>query len=206
MEASMRNKNTTIEYYDNNAISFVNSSIDADMHPMADLFLQYLPDQAKILDLGCGTGRDSLYFLQHGYESIPTDGSAEMCKIAAKLTGIPVRQLMFEDLAYDNEFDGVWACASLLHLGRQSIPCILKKVSSALKENGIAYLSFKYGNFEGTRNGRFFTDLSERDITFLCSKDTGLMLERYLITPDVRPGRDSEKWLNIFARKYSEDE
>ena len=61
----MRNKNTTIEYYDNNAISFVNSSIDADMHPMADLFLQYLPDQAKILDLGCGTGRDSLYFLQH---------------------------------------------------------------------------------------------------------------------------------------------
>ena len=61
----MRSENTTIEYYDNNAISFVNSSIDADMHPMADLFLQYLPDQAKILDLGCGTGRDSLYFLQH---------------------------------------------------------------------------------------------------------------------------------------------
>lgn len=86
------------------------------MHPIQDAFLSYLKPGARILDFGCGSGRDTKYFLEHGFEVDAIDGSERLCALAGKLTGIPVKQMLFEDLDAMDVYDGIWACASVLHL------------------------------------------------------------------------------------------
>ena len=191
----------TLRYYDQNATAFTASSIKANMSAVCERFLGLLPAGAYILDLGCGTGRDSRYFVDRGYRALPVDGSAEMCRIATETAGVQAVQKRFEELDFESEFDGVWACASLLHASREQLPVIMKKVNRALKPSGVAYLSFKYGVNAEIRNGRFFTDMKEEDISFLCNSETGFDVEEFFITEDVRPDRPGERWLNIYARK-----
>ncbi len=195
----------TISYYNEHAADFQNSVSTANMNSMCDRFLSYLSKPAHILDLGCGTGRDSLYFLDHGYTVLPMDASEAMCKIASKITGLTVRQLRFENLDYTDEFDGVWACASLLHVEREKLPAILRKINKALKPGGILYMSFKYGETTRKKEGRLFTDMTEKDLFFLCNESNGFELEDYYITADVRLERSDEKWLNIIAKKMNDN-
>lgn len=191
----------TIDYYNSNASEFQESILTANMKEACDRFLSYFTKAAYILDLGCGTGRDSRYFRSCVHFVLPVDASEEMCKIAAKVSGVTARLLKFEDLDYSEEFDGIWACASLLHVERDKIPEILSKVNDALKPNGILYMSFKYGKAAEERNGRFFTDMTEEDIPFLCNNNNGFEVRDYYISSDVRPERSNERWLNIIAQK-----
>ena len=124
-----------------------------------------------------------------------------MCRIATEVSGVTARQIRFEDLDYTNTFDGVWACASLLHAEREKLPGIICKINDALKPGGILYMSFKYGESSEERNGRFFTDMTENDLPFLCNADNGFEIIEYYISTDVRPERSNEKWLNIIAKK-----
>lgn len=195
----MGNQDHTIECYDTNASAFASDTVNVDISTIQDAFLSYLKEGSKILDLGCGTGRDSKYFLSKGFMAIPCDGSAGMCRIAEKNTGIKVRQLLFENLDYNNEFDGIWACSSLLHVPSSSLRGIFSLVHKALKKNGIFYFSFKYGSFEGDRKGRYFTDLTEKAIDEYIEKLFAPL--QIWITNDARPGRNEEKWLNVIARK-----
>lgn len=188
----------TISYYDHNAEVFTNSSINANMTPTCDEFLGYLQPNSHILDLGCGTGRDSRYFIAHGHSALPVDGSAEMCRIATEVSGVAAKQMLFQELNFTEEFDGVWACASLLHAERNQLPTILQKISVALKDGGILYMSFKYGTGDKERSGRFFSDMTEDDIPFLCD---GYKVIRTFITEDVRADHKDERWLNIFVKK-----
>jgi hypothetical protein len=96
-------------------------------------------------------------------------------------------------------FDGIWACASLLHIPTYEMVNVLNKCYNALKENGVMYCSFKLGEFEGERNGRFFTDLIEERFRQFVSKTNFNILE-VSITEDVRTDRD-EKWLNVIIKK-----
>ena len=106
----------TITYYNKNADAFIEGTINVDMTDIQMRFLATIPKESKILDLGCGSGRDSKFFASLGYHVIPVDGSPELCEKASEYTGLPVRCLLFEDLDYNSEFDAVWACASLLHV------------------------------------------------------------------------------------------
>ena len=194
------NKNQTIQYYNENAAAFVESTRNVDFHPIQDEFLEKLPTGAKILDLGCGSGRDTKYFLERGYEVDAIDGSAKLCALASEYTGIPVKCQLFQELAEVEKYDGIWACSSLLHLSLGKFGEVLYRIEKALKPQGILYMSFKYGVFEGERNGRYFLDFTEEKMNRLLETHEGLCQLRSFRTEDARPDR-KEKWLNLFLKK-----
>lgn len=193
--------NTTINYYNLNAKKFIENTQNADMHLTQDKFLQLLPESASILDFGCGSGRDTKYFLEKGYQVVATDGSAELCRLASSFTGIKVKEMLFQELDEIGVYDGIWACSSILHLAKQELLPVIQKMCIALKDNGVIYTSFKYSNFEGERNGRYFTDFMEDTFGEFIKVIPELTVEEQWITLDVRPGRGEEKWLNLILRK-----
>ncbi|WP_181980286.1 class I SAM-dependent methyltransferase [Mediterraneibacter faecis] len=193
--------NTTINYYNLNAKKFIENTQNADMHLTQDKFLQLLPESASILDFGCGSGRDTKYFLEKGYQVVATDGSAELCRLASSFTGIKVKEMLFQELDEIGVYDGIWACSSILHLPKQELLPVIRKMCIALKDNGVIYTSFKYSNFEGERNGRYFTDFTEDTFREFIKVIPELMIEDQWITLDVRPGRGEEKWLNLILQK-----
>lgn len=129
------------------------------------------------------------------------DGSAELCRVAREYTGVHVKQMLFHELDEVEKYDGIWACASILHAQKAELPDILRKMSLATKENGIIYVSFKYGDYEGERNGRYFTDMTEFSAKELLAAFPELVVEKQWITGDVRAGRGNERWLNMILRK-----
>ncbi len=194
-------KNSTLEYYDQNAEQFFKTTADVDFTDTQDRFLQYLQLGSRILDLGCGSGRDARYFLEKGYQVDATDGSAEICRLASEYTGIPVRQMLFNELDAEEEYDGIWACASILHLPEEELRDVMHRIGTALKEDGVFYTSFKYGDFAGERNGRYFRDFTEESFReFLTDFHEFRMTDQW-ITSDVRPNRGEEKWLNVLLRR-----
>ena len=194
-------KNKTLDYYNTNATTFASSTRSVDFTQTQDKFLCLLPPAATILDFGCGSGRDTKYFLDAGMCVDATDGSEELCKLASEYTGIPVQQMLFEELDAKAQYDGIWACSSILHLPKAVLQDVFKKMLEALKEHGVIYTSFKYGTFEGERNGRFFTDFTEETFQKFSVDIEGMQIEEMWITGDVRPGRGEERWLNLILRK-----
>lgn len=194
-------KNETLVYYNKNAQSFVDGTISVDFEQTQLKFTNKLKAGAYILDFGCGSGRDTKYFLSKGYQVDATDGSEELCKKASEFTGIEVKQMLFEELDETEKYDGIWACSSILHLGKSALKDVLQKMKAALKPDGVIYTSFKYGDFEGQRNGRYFTDFTLEAFQEYIKQIPGLVTEEYWITGDVRPGRGEEKWLNLILRK-----
>ena len=148
----------SIEYYDKNAVEYFERTVDINMQSWWDLFTEQLPEGASVLDLGCGSGRDSAYFISCGYDVTAMDASEEMCDLASIHIGQDVLHLSFAEMDFNQVFDGIWACASLLHVPSDEIDIILAKVINSLKINGILFLSFHYGEYEGVRDGRYFTD------------------------------------------------
>ena len=151
----------TIDYYDLNAKAFVVGTISVEFEDMQKRFLNKLPEQAVILDFGCGSGRDTKYFLEQGFRVEAIDGSKELCKIASEYTGIAVKHMLFQELNDMSKYDGIWACSSILHLPIGELEDVMRKMTEALKGKGVIYTSFKYGTFAGERNGRYFTDMTE---------------------------------------------
>ena len=192
--------NMTLNYYNQNADSFIEGTVSVNFKEVQDKFLQMLSGK-KILDFGCGSGRDTMYFLKSGFDVTATDGSEELCKYASEYTGIQVKQMLFQDLDEVDYYDGIWACSSILHLSKNELRIVMNKMSRALKAGGIIYTSFKYGNFEGERNGRYFTDFTEKTFEEFVGEIDNLQLKEEWITGDVRPGRGEEKWLNVILQK-----
>lgn len=191
----------TIEFYNENVDKFVNDTQDVVFCATQDMFLSYLNEGNSILDLGCGSGRDTKYFLSKGYKVDATDGSMEICKVASDYTGINVKCLLFNELEEIDKYDGIWACASILHLDRDDLIDVFHRIARALKDNGILYTSFKYSEFEGVRNGRYFTDFTLESFNEFQTNIPEFIIEKKWITSDVRAGREDEKWLNLIMRK-----
>ncbi len=189
-----------IEYYNENAESFFAGTINADMSLWRDKFTAYIPDTGRILDAGCGSGRDSRAFMQQGYSVIALDASSEMCRMATEYIGQKVLQMRFDEMDFDEEFDGVWACASILHVPVDELPDVLAKIRKALKKKGILYVSFKYGEGPAQRGDRTFSDFREGSAKKLLSA-AGFEVIECGVTSDIRPGRGDEKWVNVIARK-----
>lgn len=196
--------NPTINYYNLNADAFISGTVSADFEAVQKRFLNLIPQGGKILDFGCGSGRDTKYFLEHGYQVDATDGSEEMCRRASEYTGIQVKQMYFSELNAKNMYDGIWACSSILHVPSAELQDIFQRISDALKNNGVLYTSFKYGSFEGERNGRYFTDLDKQSFHRLVSGISELITVEEWITNDVRPERSEEKWLNVIIKKMAQ--
>ena len=190
----------TKDYYNNNAQEFVNSTFMVDMQSLYQPFLNLLPDFGRILDLGCGSGRDALAFKNMGYQIEAMDYSAELVKKASDLTGIEVRLQSFYDLDEIDTYDGIWACASLLHCERHRLVDVLQRMIQSLKANGVIYMSFKYGDQDREKDGREFTDLNEQQAGELLDHFNQVSLAKQWISIDKRPDR-TEQWLNLLWKK-----
>ncbi len=193
--------NTTIEYYENNAESFSQGTLNVDFSDVQDRFASLMPDGAFVLDFGCGSGRDTKYFLGRGFKVDAIDGSENLCKIASENTGIEVRNMLFSELDADEIYDGIWACSSILHLPKEELRDVFGRMIRALKIGGYIYTSFKYGEAEGLRKGRYFTDFTEKTFREFIREKPEMEVTDEWISADVRPGRSEEKWLNIILKK-----
>lgn len=173
-----------------------------DFSQVQDKFLERLNVGDYILDFGCGSGRDTKYFLKKGMVVDAIDGSVNLCKLASEYTGIKVQNILFQELDEQEKYDGIWACSSILHLPKEELSVVLDKMIAALKKNGIIYTSFKYGDFEGERNGRYFIDFTVESFKEFIENVADVEIVEYWITGDVRQGRGEERWLNIILQKH----
>ena len=185
-------------YYDINAKEYIESTINCDMSFHYQKFLKYLPKTGKILDIGFGSGRDMIYFKSLGYDVEGIDTSIEFVK-NMKEQGFNVKLESACDLNSKDEYNGIWACASLLHIKREKLEEVIIKCIEALKKNGVLYCSFKYGDMEIVKDGRYFNYINEKIIRNIASNDNIEIIEMYK-SADVRKDRNNEKWLNIIFK------
>jgi len=188
-----------MSYYKEHAKEFIEDTLNCDMSEQYCFFEKYLNGKGTILDIGFGSGRDSLYFKSKGYEVYAIDPEEEFIEHAKKLGLKHVFNLKAEGIEFADMFDGIWACASLLHVSSENLKEVFKRCARALKKDGVMYVSFKYGEFEGERNGRSYLDMTEKTIVPFI-ESAGLTIVDQHISVDVRPNRE-ERWLNLALRK-----
>lgn len=201
----------TLDYYQRNAKEFFSQTINIDMQNVYQPFLEYLPktqlsNQQKILDVGCGSGRDSVFFANQGFEVVAIDGSKSLIELAQQTdTRIDWQCLRFDEIAkqsWQNQFTGIWACASLLHVAFDDLPKILNDLLSCLRPTGILYASFKYGNREREKEGRFFCDINEQRWRIVESQLISTKPLKVWQTLDNRVDRQEICW-NVILLKLS---
>lgn len=190
----------SIEYYNQNATEYFEHTVDIDMQENWDRFTQLLPEGGSVLDLGCGSGRDSAYFISRGFDVTAMDASEEMCDLASIHIGQDVLHLSFEEMDFDEVFDGIWACASLLHVPSNQIESIFTKVINSLKMNGILFMSFRYGDFEGDRGGRFYKDYRTKVLKELIGRFDEIELIEIQKCEDTREDNDTV-WIYVLVKK-----
>ncbi len=191
----------TLSYYETNAGRFFEDTRKVDMSLLYKPFLSRLPVDGHILDAGCGSGRDSLFFLRKGYEVTALDASEALANLASQYISRPVLRMSFDQIEFEDCFDGVWACASLLHIPRRRILEVFDRLSRSLKPSGVLYASFKYGDEEGMRDGRFFSNYREDSFRGLLQGFHDLEAVQLWRTNDSRSGRCETTWLNVLLQK-----
>ncbi len=193
--------NKTIDYYNKNANNYFHSTVNANMSHIYKVYLKHLSPGSKILDAGCGSGRDSHYFLNKGYQVVSFDASAEMVKRSSQLIGQAVMLATFEDFQSDDVFDGIWSCAALLHVKKDRIAVAIQNLAKHLKPQGLFYMSFKYCEQDYEEEGRHFTCYREDSFSDLITRVPALATVELFKTLDVRPDRPGEYWLNCFLKR-----
>lgn len=194
------NENQTIHFYNEHAEEFCKGTLNADMSRCHEMFLGRMRPGGHVLDAGCGSGRDSKAFLERGYQVTAFDASEEICRFATKFLGKEVSCRRFEDVTEENCYDGIWASASLLHVAKKDLPEVMGRLKRALKERGILYASFKYGETERMRGERSFSDFTEEQVRQLF-QESGFEVLEFALTGDVRDGREDEMWCNVVGRR-----
>ncbi len=190
----------TLKYYQENAQTFFDGTVNVDMSSLYETFTRHLAPGARVLDAGCGSGRDAKAFKEMGYQVEAFDASPVMVELAREHTGLPVQLMTFADVDWKEEFDGIWCCASLLHVPAVELPAVMQRLADALKPGGVWYVSFKYGDGEREVDGRRFTDMDEVGLIKLVSSIAKLKVIKLWTTQDQRPQRN-EIWLNGIFRK-----
>lgn len=190
----------TLAWYATNSVRFFQNTVGVDMGVLHDRFLRLVPPGGLILDAGCGSGRDSKAFLEQGYRVAAFDACPELAKLAAEYLGQPVRVRDLREIREKACYDGVWSCASLLHLPAADIPDTLRHLWESLKAGGAFYLSFKVGEGERIHDGRHFTDATESILRNWLSALPDIDTAEYWTSIDRRPDRE-DKWLNALLRR-----
>lgn len=193
----------TLAWYDQRAGNFAALTADLDLAPIYRRFLRHVRQGGKILDAGCGVGRDALAFADQGFAVTAFDASTEMVNLAQARVGnkATVRLLRFEDVDWHDEFDGIWACASLLHVPQAAFGGVALRLAAALRPNGACYMSFKLGRGERIKEGRLFVDHTEATLRDAL-RDVPVQILDGWITEDVRAGQAGEQWINVVALRH----
>jgi 2-polyprenyl-3-methyl-5-hydroxy-6-metoxy-1,4-benzoquinol methylase len=197
-------KERSINYYNKNGKAFFKETAFTDMSRAYKPFIERLPEGSYILDGGCGTGRDTLALLTKGYHLTAFDASDEMVNQARHLTGIDIQKCRFEDFTSSILYDGIWTCASLLHIPLKELPIIMNHLAAFLKPGGICYMSFKHGSGERFKRGRYFTDLNQHNLRLIIKEIPVLSILSVWITKDSRPDHN-EEWLNALIQKHEKE-
>ena len=188
--------NKTIEYYNNNANEYFDSTSQVNLEELYDKFLSYIPVGGSIMDLGCGSGRDVKWFRDHGYDAYGLDASEKLVSIACKKLQIPIELGIIEERIAEEPVDGIWCCASIMHLEDEGVDQFFSNLKYNLKPGGILFMSVKSGIETGTdRYGRYLRNFKESDIHELLARHQELELRELWYTED-KLTRDSFRWLN----------
>lgn len=192
-------------YYDSNANAFIATTRDVDMSDARERFLAAVPARAdgpaRILDAGSGSGRDSLAFRVSGYEVKAFDAAPAMVAATQAHSVVETRLMQFEDFAWEHSFEGIWACASLLHVAYADLPGVVDRLAAHLVPNGALYLSFKRGTGERVKDGRRFTDMTAETLAALLDRSGVFGEPDIWESRDCRPDRASELWVNAVVVK-----
>jgi len=187
-------------YYNTHALKYITDTINADMSAIRGRFLAYIPAGGSILDAGCGPGRDSKAFRDLGFDVYAMDASEAMVEHCRTIIDDRVTLASFQEYTTELKFDGIWACASLLHLEPEELKSVITKFAGFLKPGGVFFMSFKYGTEDYVKDGRYFNCQTEESIAELLNSLNEVEIIENFITSDVRPGRPGERWLNVIAR------
>jgi SAM-dependent methyltransferase len=195
----------TIEnkYYQINADEFFSNTSHVDMKDLHENYWKYLKQGALILDAGCGSGRDTKAFKEKGYEVEAFDASSELVLKAKAFSGVDVKLSTFTSYETSQLFDGIWTCASLLHVPKEELAETILHLANYLVHEGYWYMSFKYGNSEREIGGRSFTDMDELTFSNLIKPMNLFTIEEMWVSQDKRADR-SDSWLNIIIKKYKQ--
>lgn len=193
---------STQHYYQHNAQQFFESTVAVDMAEIRDRFTALLPAHGSVLDAGCGSGRDAKAFAEQGFQVEAFDASPELAELASQHSGLPVKVMRFQELDVSAHYDGIWCCASLLHVPRAELPEVFRRLAKALKAGGVLYASFKYGQGKREDNGRVFTDMREGEIAEILRENgvAGLTVMQEWMSEDRRRER-SDRWVNVLVGK-----
>lgn len=191
----------TIDFYNQQSQAFFEQTVHVDMQEIYEPFLALLSPGSHLLDAGCGSGRDTKAFLDRGYQVTAIDASEAMVQLSSELTGQRTLLMSFTEMAFACCFDGIWACASLLHVPLSEIHPVIEQFARALKPKGIWYLSFKLGNGEQWREGRLFNDFDEEHFTEVMSAHPDLEILDLWQTDDRRPTHSQKQWFNALVTK-----
>jgi len=189
------------EYYNANASDMIEHTLKLDLQPIYVKFEKHLKPGAKLLDVGFGSGRDSLHFEKKGYDVVSIDFAPEVYSRGKILLNTEVLLVDVRDIRYQNEFDAIWASAVLFHFGDDELVDVIDRCRVALKEKGVMYISFKYGTDELIRHGRFFNDFTEEKFEKLMEKVPGFTITEIWQTQDARPSHSNQYWLNVILTK-----
>lgn len=201
----MKEEYNNLEYYNNNAKIYFEQTKEAKFEENYKRFLENIEKNSYILDFGCGSGRDSKYFIEHGYQVKAIDGSIEMCKIASAYIKQEVECMLFEDLKDIDTYDAIWACSSILHVEKEKLPTILMKMINALKPNGIIYTSFKKGSGYEIKDGKYYNYITKEELEEMISKSNlkVKIIDYFETLPSTkRPDSEGLIWSNYVMKKY----
>lgn len=200
----MEEKYNTLEYYNKNAKIYCEQTLVSEIQEIYDAFLKELPPNAYILDFGCGVGRDSKYFIEKGYRIRAIDGSEEICKLATQYINQKVECMRFEELEEVNQYDGIWACASILHVEKEKLPAVFNRMIKALKENGVMFVSFKKGRGYQIKDGKYYNYLIKEELEDLLNTiNQKVKIIDYLETlPTTKRVDKNTIWANFILKKF----
>lgn len=192
---------STTQFYENHAREYFNRTVSADLSALYNRFLKYVKPGGRILDVGCGSGRDLRVFRERGFDAIGIDGSEKLAKLAAEFSGTTCLVLRFEELNFDRTFDAVWACASLLHVPKQRLLPIVQRLYEALAEGGFLFVSVQLGEGEQILpDGRFFAYYMPDEFAQLLNR-AGFSIDETWESGDYLPSGRPIRWVNMIARR-----
>lgn len=200
----MEEKYNTLEYYNKNAQLYCEQTLVGNLQENYEKFLSRLPSSAYILDFGCGSGRDSKYFINNGYKVKAIDGSIEMCKLARKYIAQEVICMQFDELEDINTYDGIWACSSILHIEKEKLSDVLLKMINALKTNGIIYTSFKIGTGYEIKEGKYYNYLTKEEMELILDKISKnvKIIDYFETLPSTKREAKNTIWGNFIIKKF----
>lgn len=188
------------DYYNQYAAKYYQDTVNLDLDEIKEEFINYLPDDGDILDIGCGSGRDSLYFIEKGYGVTSIESSSELAELASIHTGQQVINMSYSKINFEKVFDGIWTCATLSRSTEEEVKLILRNSYKSLKKNGILFISVYSGSYQGIKENFYYKEYRAKELKRRVEEIVGFKVLHSYKSIDVR--RDSnKKWLHIIIKK-----